>query len=439
MELPQHHIHDLMKRFPSFELSYETISHKKVSPSYNLCLAIPQGKKCYVWFTFHGDKDVCILFDMNREKKITRATIIDIEFKNRLELGTVLYGSLIDEDKPTKFFVIEDIFFYKGISTKKSNQEDKLNIIRDFMENITPKPSDYILVFSIPVLWTIENKEDFECPAGIPDKMKDRLGYQVHHIQYRCLNEIKPYLNVFINKKLNFTNAVVQDSKKEKLPVFDTIDIKYDYSKPQYKYPTVFQVTADIQFDIYHLFCYGANNKQVYYGIAGIPNYKTSVFMNGLFRNIKENLNLDAIEESDDEEEFEDMTEDKYVDIQKVLLMECTFHHKFKKWVPLRVVDNSFKVIHISKLQFIPGEKRVEHNHNKQQYRPTYNGYSERSNSERNNSERNNSERSNSERSNSERSKPFHRGANNSNRNSNNNNTPPYKQHYKPKYLVASK
>jgi hypothetical protein len=92
------------------------------------------------------------------------------------------------------------------------------------------------------------------------------------------------------------------------------------------------------------------NGKPTYYGVAGIPNYKTSVFMNSLFRKIKENINLDYIEESDDEAEFEDMTEDKFVDIQKVLLMECTFHMKFKKWVPMRIVENTSHYIHIGKL-----------------------------------------------------------------------------------------
>ena len=46
MELSQTQISHLMKRFPEFELSYETISYKKVSPCYDICLAIPIGKKC---------------------------------------------------------------------------------------------------------------------------------------------------------------------------------------------------------------------------------------------------------------------------------------------------------------------------------------------------------------------------------------------------------
>jgi hypothetical protein len=123
-----------------------------------------------------------------------------------------------------------------------------------------------------------------------------------------------------------------------------------DINKPQYRYPTVFQVTADIQYDIYHLFAYGKNNTPVYFDVAYIPNYKTSVFMNGLFRNIRENKNLDFIEESDDEDDFQNMNEDKYVDVEKVLFIEFVFNFKFKRWVPVKVVDNRSKIVHISKL-----------------------------------------------------------------------------------------
>jgi hypothetical protein len=123
-----------------------------------------------------------------------------------------------------------------------------------------------------------------------------------------------------------------------------------DFTKPQYKYPTVFRVMADLQFDIYHLFAYGKDSQPIYYNIAYIPNYKTSVLMNGLFRNIRENKNLDYIEESDDEEDFQNMNIDKYVHIEKVLLMECVFNNKFKRWIPMRVVGPKEKIVHIGKL-----------------------------------------------------------------------------------------
>jgi hypothetical protein len=60
--------------------------------------------------------------------------------------------------------------------------------------------------------------------------------------------------------------------------------------------------------------------------------------MNALFRKIKENVNLDSLEESDDDEEFEDDRIDKYVYLEKELKMKCQLNPKFKKWVPKSLV-----------------------------------------------------------------------------------------------------
>ena len=60
--------------------------------------------------------------------------------------------------------------------------------------------------------------------------------------------------------------------------------------------------------------------------------------MNRLFRNIKENENLDSLQESDDEEEFENDRLDKFVDLTKEIKMVCFLNMKFKRWVPTRVL-----------------------------------------------------------------------------------------------------
>ena len=90
-----------------------------------------------------------------------------------------------------------------------------------------------------------------------------------------------------------------------------------DFLKPQYKYNTTFEVKADIDYDIYHLFAYGAKAKPIYYNVMYIPDYKTSVMLNKIFRKIRENDNLDYIEESDDEDDFQNTEPDKYVDLKK--------------------------------------------------------------------------------------------------------------------------
>jgi hypothetical protein len=348
MDLTNIQLSHLLKRLPDFELSYETISHNKVSSEYNIAFAIPTGKKAYVWFTFQGDIDVCYFMELNKEKKITKAIQLDnpIDFNTQLTLGTILYGSIVlDEFSKKQWFVIEDIMYYKGISMKKTLLYEKLIYIHDFMK-IAPhnkiKNNDFI--FILPMIWKVEI--DNELPTQIPDEINKNIGYNAHHIQYRTSNCIKPYLNVLLTRKL------IQpiNNTKTSTHKFETIRINLDFSKPQYKYPAVFQVTADIQYDIYHLFAYGKNNIPIYYNVAYVPNYKSSVFLNGLFRNIRENKNLDYIEESDDEDDFQNMNEDKYVDINKVILMECVFNHKFKRWTPIKVVDKYTKVVHLNKL-----------------------------------------------------------------------------------------
>ena len=56
-----------------------------------------------------------------------------------------------------------------------------------------------------------------------------------------------------------------------------------------------------------------------------------------LFRYIKENRNLDYLEESDEEEEFENIDENKFTNINKSLLIECEYNYKFKKWMPRKI------------------------------------------------------------------------------------------------------
>jgi hypothetical protein len=67
--------------------------------------------------------------------------------------------------------------------------------------------------------------------------------------------------------------------------------------------------------------------------------------MNKLFRNIKENDNLDAIEESDNEEEFEDSREDKYVYLDRSFKMVCEYNNKFKRWVPISLAGEKDRIV----------------------------------------------------------------------------------------------
>ena len=326
----------ILQRFPKFELSYETISHKKVSSqNYQVALGIPQGKKYYAWFSYDENRDVCYLMELARDKKIANLKMTNVPSTTEFSLGTIFYGTITEPIGAPQYsaFVIEDVFFYKGICVKQQPFSEKLGIMDNFLQMHNPHPE---LSFALPFLWKYDDKE-----ADIPKPVMDRCGYHIHHVQYRSLNEIVPYINLSTKTK---AAEIIKPTEIKR------VEYAMDFTKPQYRYPTVFSVMADVQFDIYHLYAYGQNKTPIYCGIDGIPTYKTSVYMNGIFRKIRENGNIDYIEESDDEDDFENTSYDKYVDASKTVLLECTFHPKFKKWIPTKQMPANSQVVHIHKL-----------------------------------------------------------------------------------------
>jgi hypothetical protein len=334
-----------MQRFPRFELSYETISHRKVSLSYDICLAVPVGKKAFLWW----HNEFCTLMELNKEKRIIRNDPFPLQtgqkhpHTNAILSDTLVYGTIVVNDG-RQWFVIEDILFFRGTAVWKFAMKDKFGYLETLMGHL-----DTNTACKLPAIWRfIANGEEY--PSTIPAELVSQIAYAVHHIQYRSTYQIMPFLNVFIKNNKTRYGGVDPPMPVVAAAQNHLLSFTPDFTKPQYKYPTIFQVSADIQFDIYHLHAYGKNKTLVYYNVAYVPNYKTSVFLNGLFRNIRENRNLDYIEESDDEDDFQNTNPDKYVDLNKKLFMVCVFHPRFKKWSPIKVANQYSKIVHINEL-----------------------------------------------------------------------------------------
>lgn len=340
----------LLERLPKLELSYETISHKKVCESYNICLAIPTGKKVFLWFTFYKEYDVCYMIECNRDKQVTNITKMPFKTNTNLSLGTILYGTMIKNDETSECkVVIEDMLYYKGIPTKHYSTYHIFHTLPEVFHGFKSVNKDTQVYMCNT--WEVVLKDGEEgYPSTIDEKYAPFIHYQTHHLQYRSAYDKMPYINVSIAKKMNIVSLHSEPKKKDAFPTYDCKPHRMTMTKPQYRYRAIFQICADIQNDIYHLFAYGRDNVSVYYNLAYIPNFKISVILNKIFRKIKENDNLDYIEESDDEGDFQNIDEDKYVDLHKKVLMECEFSRKFKKWVPLKTAPRHSKIVHINKL-----------------------------------------------------------------------------------------
>ena len=363
MEVNPRQITNLSIRLPKLELSYETVFHKKVSALYDVCVSIPIGKRQFAWFTYDEGDDVCYLMDLARDGKIGQISQLNTACNQPLSLGTILYGTLCEIDG-LKFFVADDIYYYKGIYIKQRSFGEKMGFLRDVITNhLVAQFSDISsVVFKMACMETLSEKDDIESQVFYETAM-NKSAYVSHHLQFRSTTQIMPYLNHTFKARA-FTSATAITEPKIYIPRNDL-----DFGSSAYKSEAVFRVMADIQSDIYLLYAYNdaAETKFDFVDIAYIGSFKDRVFMNSLFRNIRENLNIDYGEESEDEDMFQNTNVDKYVDLKREYRMVCAFHQKFKKWVPLRTVDAKSRCVNLSQLVRTQGQ-RSYNNHNQGPY-----------------------------------------------------------------------
>jgi hypothetical protein len=353
----------LLSTFPVFaKPSYEAFIHKKLEPDdaerYDIAVAIPSGKRAFLWFTMSGAKEICCIVEIGRNHTLQdNIHVLDWECPHSFSLGTLLSGYLLDGDElcPNhKYFVADDIFAFKGYEFGNPfpipfdrKFEAYTEFFRTIHKTVTSQEKDQRFSIHSIVMWNRSESDD--C---LPLEWSFKIGYKLKHIQYRSSKWVLPFANVVVSKNpWECGGPQIMDDAIDYVPkstVWSDITTKYrkemkrwdvNFFAPVHSRNTLFWVSADITWDMYYLFV----QNDVLFQHAFIPNSKTSMMMNGIFRHIVENECLDKVEESEDEEDFENIRDDKYVDLEKRVLMECVFHQKFKKWVPVIAVDPNLR------------------------------------------------------------------------------------------------
>ena len=376
---------DILKQFPKIKFSYESKPYKKVSQNKNnnsineseqnkeFYFIIPKGKKYLVWFKNNecffleldvgGDKHppttpsvkgggVGELRSLSAQRKIVSITKKNVS--HTFPDNTILYGTYFYIRQPqqisngkngntTYYFTIENIHYYNGLHLDTTNVFDKLTKINDFFKQQQQQQQQQQQLNLKNQYNTVE--------IGLP------------HISssLKSASDIKPFYSAFCIQKKNYKNTL---NEYENVFYFNSIFNCSSVVVPLAPHPPthscttntankintnnntnskykIFTVRADLQNDVYHISNPDDNDVTVKSNeiVASIPDYKTSVMMNSLFRNIKENNSLDALEESDDEDEFENVNLDKFVDLSKKIKMKCIYNYKFKKWTPIAPIN----------------------------------------------------------------------------------------------------
>lgn len=382
----------LEQRFPDLELSYETYAHKKVLTNYDICMAIPTGKKVFAWFSYDEEtgKDAVFFVELNKNFKVSKIEKTNFVCHHSLAYQTILYGTLTEIDKSDKgdkddkgedasnnasndasnednkktFYIVEDVYYYQGLYVKSLNFGVKLYYLHSMFQNkMVPN------TFALPYMCMVEPTNSMLDSLSFYESICNQSAYTSHHIQFRSSYEVVPYLNHTYKKK---QEQIVSDSVEL---LFPHKDLSHEAQLALRN--AVFKVKADIQADVYHLYAKGTENSRlgafakntlpkgtddndVYVNIAYIGSIESSKYMNSLFRNIRENINIDYGEESEDEDDFQNVRPDKYVDLNKTYYMNCVYNAKFKKWVPVNVL-NTVNCVEIEKLTYNQLNKKINH------------------------------------------------------------------------------
>jgi hypothetical protein len=327
----------LLERLPSsLELSYAPKIHKKVSA--DLFWVIPKGQKCLIWYTYLHAENVCLLIHLNERGNYSDVKIYPAVFSSALAFGTILYGTFFYAERQP-FFTCEQIHYAKGIDVQRKSAAEKMAVMHELFTNNQIGQVAYtpdFLIVGLPVM--TQTYEEAEALLNVlPYRTYGVGAYHLHKApaQHTAQAQHTAPAHHTASAQHTASSAPAQAAHTPKAPM---------PLQPRTGFlPTkcIFKVKADLVADVYHLYC--ADN--IYYTTVAVSSYKMSVQLNALFRNIKENANLDLLEESDEEEEFENTEIDRFVDLEKTVLMECGFVKKTQKWQLLNVLVSNLKEI----------------------------------------------------------------------------------------------
>ena len=331
------------------EIYYENHVHKKFLA--DVYAVIPKGKKCAMWFT----NKQCWVFQIAKRpyqpqqpqrlphKQLEPVAFDDIRMLNMPCMddawyhgnGTILYGTCLFDNKR---FSVENVHYFCGEKQQNDGSMTRFINFFDYLKQCK-YDKELPLQFFMPIMH-----------SSFGAALKDALAitsYGVFCIQHRFLQrnctEYKnllmhladqpPIINTqsFFPMQSHASNASNASNANHSTAATTT---PMPVSKSLTMQPMrAFIIKPDVQNDIYYVLHTNDDPITDKTMIAHIPNYKTSVMMNSIFRNIKENRDLDALEESDDEAENGE-TGHHVIDMNKCVRMTCVFNHRFKRWQP---------------------------------------------------------------------------------------------------------
>ena len=335
IQLEKNFIDSIKHKIPIDNIKFLSFNNKNIENNSNYYILKPKGKKSFVWFTYFEKEILCILIILNDNNVLHDSNLyykLDVSYNIQLCYNNTFMQCILIKNNSMNTIIIDNILNY--------------NIHNNIINNNTylHKIENKLFLYNI-VIKQISNSKTNKFYLPIIENNLDSLYNKIYNTNYSlyCISiySNNNYLGNFI-----FNDFVTFKS-----------NIKAN-----------FYIEANIEPDIYSMYIIDNNSNYIFYDNLLINSYKLSVFMNNIFRKIKENKNLDLLEESDSEDEFQDISKDKFVNINKKEIIECVYNYKFKKWIPEKIASQG-KVINKQELLILLNKKFNNNNFNNNNFK----------------------------------------------------------------------
>jgi len=331
---PANLVNYVRNNFPNIKPCYENyLNNYSPPPSYDFCYATPVGNKSYIWITTVESKNFCFIIVTNNNKTNIndiknlnnhnfQIYILPVFFNCTLATQTLIIATKFNISHQT-FITFDDIYFYKGNNTFNFSFSQKLQIFDILLnQEITIKPYKHILL-GLPIISNNYN----QLLQNISN-----LQYKIYAIKFKT-SDSKTIKNILFSQEITYSLPYYQNHITQSRNINNISNhSKHVQHVHQSQIKDLF-VKPTIDMDTYHAYYNVQCLENDSCGMLHINNLKSSFHMNSIFRKVKENSNLDLLEESDDEDNYQNSYGN--IDPNTPIKITCIFNSSFNKWQPL--------------------------------------------------------------------------------------------------------
>lgn len=298
----------------------------------------PPGKKYLFFLNNYANKNNCLFINRYKDENLNyehQVIKILMNFDEELFLGTLFDGQIVKKKDEKWYFVINDIYIYKGNNIMNNNFLDRLDIIKKIFND-----NNYFIKLNNPYIDSFKNKNAEVIYFEIKLYVEYKYGYDLSTNYYR-------YLNYFDNNEKFQNNDFNEDGYNGDIPkgiLFTNIDI--NATQIYYILPInernitfnnsnsnmndnknieniYFQLKKTDKSDIYNSYCKN-NDVIIEYGNLYIKDTISSHKIDSYFKN--KILNFKN-------------KENNYKD--EIINVKCKFYSKYNKWIVIEKINDN--------------------------------------------------------------------------------------------------